>query len=118
MHQPCTDATVGVRQSATALIAPCMRRIVAWNSARGRADDAVGQHTRQRPAHRGYVEAVAEMLPRAGEHDRAHVAVGVQLREHLGHLGPERRSHRIALAGTDQRHLRDMAVQVDRDGFV
>ena len=37
MHQPCTEAMVGVRQSATALIAFCIRSISAWKSVRARA---------------------------------------------------------------------------------
>ncbi|COX30357.1 Uncharacterised protein [Mycobacterium tuberculosis] len=37
MHQPWTAAIVGVRQSATALIAFCMRSISVWKSVRGRA---------------------------------------------------------------------------------
>ena len=72
---------------------------------------------RERVTHRGQVEAVAEVAARSGEHDRPDVGVGVQLGEHHRQLGPERRTHRVALARADQRHLRDVIGDVDGDRF-
>ena len=50
IHQPCTEAIVGVRQSATALIERCMRRLApgglllfACNAQRFRLEPEVGQ---------------------------------------------------------------------------
>ncbi|MCW2557721.1 MAG: hypothetical protein JWP55_1685 [Mycobacterium sp.] len=77
----------------------------------------VGQYGRQRVAHRGQVEAVAEVLARAGQHDRPDVGVGVERGERDGQLRPERGPHGVALAWADQRHLRDVPVDVEGEGF-
>ena len=75
---------VGVRQSATAVIAFCIRSSSVWKSVRGPGQRALGHQRGEHAAHGGHVQAVAEVLARTGEHDRAHLGVGVQLREHLG----------------------------------
>ena len=79
---------------------------------------AVGHQRGERSAHRGHVQAVAEVLARPGDDDGPHLAVGVQRREHLRHLRPERGPHRVALARSDQRHLRNLVFDFDGDGFV
>ena len=76
---------------------------------------AVGQHWGQRPAHRRQVEAVAEVAAGSGEDDGPHIAVGVEFGEYFRQFGPERRSHRVALAGADQRHLGDVVLVLDGD---
>ena len=108
----------GVRQSATAVMDCCIDFSRVWKSARGLASAPSASIGDERVAHRGQVESVAEVAARSGQDDRPDVGVGVQLGEDHRQLGPERRTHRVALARADQRHLRDVVVDVDGEGFV